>query len=438
MITVATISAHALEIRGEVATGDYQWNPQNFAGFDYDFDHDVGSDILITTLTEGNRLSGDDIPYGIIYETRNRITTFLKAKEEMKYGRLSVSTIDPTTGTITLNNKDNAITLSRNRNIEIVPGIYIKTADNDSLRYYIYKNITEQGTYEIRGSVATSDFTWNPQNFAGFYYDIEKDLGTETLTTSLTEDNKLEEPWGVTYKTTSQPKDFEYKDWGSYELIPFLGEGYFAGYMESDSNTENILYVMSLDHSSLNNEQLEKILVDDDTRRTIKKGESLKLKEGYELVLKGVNSEGKIYVQLLKNGKFIDETLLASSSEGATIYDKTYYYCTNVGSQEKLVTIAVHFRSTYKDEENSLAVVDGIWQISDMPVDVRVDTQYGKMRIDMIDGRGIISMDNKDNEIILTRNSDIELMPGIHIRTANNETLRYYIYKTETMGANSA
>ena len=51
MIAFATISVHALEIRGSVATGDSQWNPQNFAGFDYDIDRDVGSDTLTTTLT---------------------------------------------------------------------------------------------------------------------------------------------------------------------------------------------------------------------------------------------------------------------------------------------------------------------------------------------------------------------------------------------------
>ena len=113
-------------------------------------------------------------------------------KQDMKYGKLSVRTIDTATGTITLVNKDNAITLSKNRNIEILPGIFIRTADNDTLRYYIYKNITQPGTYEIRGSVAgtsmdeQSPITWNPQNFAGFYYDIKKDLGTETLTTTLT------------------------------------------------------------------------------------------------------------------------------------------------------------------------------------------------------------------------------------------------------------
>ena len=79
MMALAAIPVHALEIRGSIATGDTQWNPQNFAGFDYDIDRDIGSDTLTTTLTEGNRLSGD-YPYGIVYETRTRTKMFSNAQ----------------------------------------------------------------------------------------------------------------------------------------------------------------------------------------------------------------------------------------------------------------------------------------------------------------------------------------------------------------------
>jgi S-layer protein (TIGR01567 family) len=448
MMAVATISANALEIRGAVAgtingewnMEDYSftWNPQNFAGFDYDIDSDVGSDTLTTTLTEGNKLSGD-YPYGIVYETRTGTKMFSNAKPEMEYGKLRVSTIDSTTGIITLDNKDNAITLSKNKNTQILPSIFIKVADNDTLRYYIYKNITTPGTYEIRGATATSDFTWKPQNFAGFFYDINKDLGTEQLATTLTDDNKLsgDAPYGVSYTTTAQAKDYKYWGWGSYAVIGFLGKQYFAGYIYSDENS--VMFSRSADENSLSSEQLEEILIDDIAEIMLSKGESIKFKDGYVLFFKGINSEGQIYLELQKDGKLVDKSFLAPSAYGATAYDKTYCYRMNVGSQEKLVTIAVHIKSTYKDEERALAIVDGIWQISAMPISVRADTQFGKMTIRTVDGtNGVITMDNKDNQIILMKKSDIELMPGINIRTANNDTLRYYIYRTETVGPNSA
>ena len=38
-------------------------------------------------------------------------------------------------------------------------------------------------------------------------------------------------PYGVTYTTTAQAKDYEFEDWGSYNVIGFQAEKYFAGYI---------------------------------------------------------------------------------------------------------------------------------------------------------------------------------------------------------------
>jgi hypothetical protein len=66
---------------------------------------------------------------------------------------------------------------------------------------------------EIRGQVATDSFEWNAQNFAGFYYDIDDDLGTEMITTTITDGTKLQQPNGIAYTTTVQKNDFEYAYW---------------------------------------------------------------------------------------------------------------------------------------------------------------------------------------------------------------------------------
>jgi hypothetical protein len=99
-----------------------------------------------------------------------------------------------------------------------------------------------------------------------------------------------------------------------------------------------------------------------------------------------------------------------------------------------LVTIGVHFRNANKVEDYAQATVDGLWQLSETPINVVPDTQYGKMRISTVDAtNGVITIDNNGEEINLTRKSDTELMPGIGIRTADNDTLRYYIYGTFTI-----
>ncbi len=202
---------------------------------------------------------------------------------------MTIRTVDATNGVITMDNKDNAITLSKNKDSALTAGVKIKTADNDTLRFYIYKEITEPGDYQVRGAVATEGFTWNPQNFAGFYYDIKKDIGTEQLTTVLTEGNKLsgDAPYGVTYTTTAQAKDYEFEDWGSYNVIGFQAEKYFAGYIANDDAAKNIFFKESTDENSLSSEQLEKILVDDDTEKTVTSGTPLEagrgLRAGYQV-----------------------------------------------------------------------------------------------------------------------------------------------------------
>jgi hypothetical protein len=87
----------------------------------------------------------------------------------------------------------------------------------------------------------------------------------------------------------------------------------------------------------------------------------------------------------------------------------------------------VHFKNAI--ESQKLTVVDGIWQISDTPTNVKADTLYDKMTIRTVDANaGTITMDNKDNAVTLPKNKDFVLMPGISIKTADSDSLRFYIY----------
>jgi hypothetical protein len=98
------------------------------------------------------------------------------------------------------------------------------------------------------------------------------------------------------------------------------------------------------------------------------------------------------------------------------------------------VTIAVHFKNAFRGADQNLASVDGIWQISDTPAEVKADTNYDKMTITGIDATtGVITMNNKDEPVTLTKNKDTVLMPGVNIKTADNDTLRFYIYKPVTV-----
>ncbi len=379
--------------------------------------------------------------------------TYTDVEEDTEYDKMTIQTVDADAKTIMMNNEDNKITLNKNKETLLMENVRVKTADQDftaedPLRFYIYKEITEPGTYEIRGNVkdlgmATAE--WDATTFAGFYYDIDDNLGTEKLTMTITNGDTLDEPNGVVYTTEAQQNDFDFEEWGKYWTIGFLSDEYFAAYVEGTAATA-YLFDDSTDDNLMVDEQLSKVLYDDDTERTFTTGTPLKLQEDYELAIQAIDLDGnKVYVQLMKDGQVVDSSVVEPSKDGADVQDKTYTYKKNLGDTEKIVVIAVHFKNAFRGADQDLATVDGIWQISDTYADVEEDTEYDKMTIQTVDAdTKSIMMNNEDNKITLSKNKDTLLMENIRIKTADQddvtaeEPLRFYIYKEATIEAEMA
>ncbi|HPC88710.1 MAG TPA: S-layer protein domain-containing protein [Methanothrix sp.] len=419
----------------------------------YYYKKDVGDskDLVIIAAHFKNAFRGADQNLATIDGIWQISEVPTEVKVDTEYDKMRIATV--TSDTITMDNKDNTVTLSKNKDISLMGDVKIITSDQDvvddanPLRYYIAKVVTEPGTYELRGAVADGDFTWNAQNFAGFYYDIDDDLGTETLTTTITEGNKLQEPNGITYTTTAQKNDFDFEDWGYYNVIGFQANQYFAGYLNDENvpDENEILFRESEDENSLSDEQLEAILMDDDTEMTVTSGTPLKLEEGYELSIKSIDIDGnKVYLELTKDGSVVDSKVISPSKDNPTMADKTYYYKKDVGDSKDLVIIAAHFKNAFRGADQNLATIDGIWQISEVPTEVKADTEYDKMRIATVTS-DTITMDNKDNTVTLSKNKDISLMGDVKIKTSDQDVvddanpLRYYLYKEVTLeGAEAA
>ena len=286
---------------------------------------------------------------------------------------------------------------------------------------------------EIRGKVATGTDTWTADDFAGFYYDLDDDIKTEELTATVTEGNKLMEPDGVVYTTKVMADDFDYEAWGSYNVIGFMADKYFAGYIDTPDSVEDVLFEESDDENVLSDEQLLKILMDNDDERTVTSGTPLAMEEGYELSIAAIDIDGnKVYLELSKDGAVVDSKVISPSKDGATMKDKTYYYKKDIGDSKDVVIVAAHFKNAFRGADQNLATVDGLWQLSDAPKDVSENTEYDKMTIQTVTADSI-SMDIEDNDITLSKNKDISLMPGVSIKTADADELRYYIYKEATI-----
>jgi len=393
----------------------------------------------------------------------------ISLKSEQKYDKMSIRNVNPTSMAITMDNKDNQITLGKNKNVILMQNISIKTSNQDDvsaadpLRYYVSKTYSEPGTYEMRGPItnlATKETNWTNASFSGFYYDIDNNVGAEKLTFRLSDINSdsailSDQPdgngnRGVVYTTQAQPLGFSFAPWGQYEVVGFLGDEYFAAYdgnitddIKNANETVAFLYDQSKNRNLMTNEQIDKVLVDDDTEQTITSASPLKLEEGYQLAIKSVDVKGnKAYLELKKNGQVVDDKVIQPSIPNAKMSDKTYYYKVDLGDTKEIVQIAVHFKNAFVGADTSIATIDGIFQISDTLTPIKTEQKYDKMSVRNVDTTAMtITMDNKDNQITLSKNKDVVLMQNVHIKTADQDPidaanlLRYYIYKAATIEA---
>jgi S-layer protein (TIGR01567 family) len=316
------------------------------------------------------------------------------------------------------------------------------------LRFYLYRKITEPGTYEVRGvamqAVGGADISWDATDFPGFYYDLNNNLGGESLQLSLsaspTKDSS--EPAEAVYRTVAEECEFDFEKWQKYYAIGFLGEKCFAGYVDNDSDPQSNskIYSESTDVNLMDDEILSPVLIDDDDEREpMGVGSAIALNEGYELKITSIDTKGdKIVVKLSKDGKDVEPERVLDLNE-----ESDYCYKRNLGSSGEIVTIAVHFNNAFSGSEANMATVQGVWQISDTPIDIAENRKIGKMTIQSVNSRiGEMSMEmnDEDDTVKLGSDKDISLMGDICIKTSDlsdkpsDTPLKLYVYKKVTLG----
>lgn len=334
---------------------------------------------------------------------------YLSVNDGDKYGKMKVNSISEVG--IDMENED-SFTLQKGKIVSLMGNVSFQVADDDVLRFA--PQVTRAGSYEVRGTVVNpalySEFTWTPYNFEGFYYDIDDDVGTEALTAKFTGSSIAD--GDLTYETRPQAVKFKYQDWGTYDVVGFMADKYFAGY----NNT-----IFTDDFSAINEGQLRKVLTDSDTEQTLTTGSVLPLQEGYELRIKEVDINGnKVWIAIARDGKEVDSLVVSPSSDQTKA--STYMYKTTVGSQKNVPILAAHISNVFRGTEADLATIDGLFQISDSAETVDAGETFDKMKIDSISNDAITA--KNDGAISLGRGRNIPIMGNIRFQVAdsNNKT----------------
>jgi S-layer protein (TIGR01567 family) len=250
---------------------------------------------------------------------------------------------------------------------------------------------------------------------------------------------------GERSKVYAERKDYEYSSWGSYSLFKLQEGDYFAVHDQSiaknsQKNPMEPLASLSMNPNLMAYERVTKVLLDDNSEITMTSGTPFLLEDGYSLLLKSIDVNGNgIMVELQKDGERIDRMILSPSIDGATVFDKTYYYRKDLWMAKDVVVIAVHFKNAFRGSDQSIASIDGVFQISEEPISIGLDQDYGKMTVTEVDpaSRDIV-LTNKYDRITLTKNKDISIMGRIFIQTADqanataSNPLRYFLYVAES------
>jgi S-layer protein (TIGR01567 family) len=376
----------------------------------------VVSDLPIIMVRFDSVFSGNEVQAAFLKGLFQISETFTHVKTGDRYGEMEIRSVGA--GGIKMTNR-NSISLSRGNTIDLLGDLKIVVADSDVLRFAL--SVEKTGAFEVRGTTYPETLEWTPFNFGlnvggtnlGFYYDMDHDVGKEKLKIEQIDGDSIPEG-KLKYSTTPEEVEFEYSGFGKYQVIGFMADRYFAGY------TKNSVISNKETKSVFDTSQLHKVLLDDDTKRTVATGSTLNLKDGYVLKMKDIDigaGEGQILIGLLKDGKEIDTDVVTGR-------DTYIYIPKKVGNVSELPIIAVHFDSVFRGKEVSAAFVKGVFQISEDFTTVKTGDRNGEMKVDSVNGNGIV-MTNR-NSISLSSGSTVELMGNIKFKVADSSTLRFY------------
>ena len=350
--------------------------------------------------------------------------------------------VDPSEGTIEVSqgkSKTFSISSSQNINVEwLVNNVTQQTNQNVPSSSYEFKGNTT-GEYTLKAAVSDPNgayisstpawtvkigaasignriwengmpatYTWDAQSYSGFYYDLDSGVSSEKMT--IEDIDRNIDKGNIKYVTSPTETDFDYKNWGSYQVIGFMAEKYFAGYSRQNST------VIGDDVSLISDGILAKILTDSNDKKSANAGQAIALEEGYSLNIKEVDVNGNsVWVQLEKDGNVVDEGFVSSGQD--------YVYKTDLGKAKDVPLIIVHFGSIFSGTETSAVFVQGIFQISDNYTEVKSGDTFGKMEVKSISSDEI-TMENSDN-VGLDEGETIDLMGKIKLQVADNSILRF-------------
>ncbi|MDY0386395.1 MAG: S-layer protein domain-containing protein [Methanolobus sp.] len=379
---------------------------------DYVYKEDLGDadDVIILVVHFNQIFQGRESNMVVVEGFFQISDEYLELESGDSYGDMEITSISDTL--IEMEN-DGSVSLSKGKSINLMGKIKLLVADNDDLRFAPVVDMSEPGTYELRGTVAEENelLTWTPLNFEGFYYDIDEGIQTETLELTAISGRSIASG-KLVYTSTPASVEFEHSEWGKFNVMGFMAEKYFAGYTTATD-------IAGVDELNLISDgQLSKVLVDEDSKVSVSSGSELVLEEGYTLQIVQVDVNGEsVLIDLYKDGDKVDTDIVSANDD--------YVFEKELGDADDVPIIIIHFDEVFSGRESDAIFVEGMFQISEDYITLETGEKYGDMEIDSFGDSIVMS---NDKSISLNKDKEIKLMDNVKIKVADSNTLRYYPY----------
>ncbi|MCD4841056.1 MAG: PEGA domain-containing protein, partial [Methanosarcinales archaeon] len=399
----------ALFKNGEKVTEDIVEEDDNFV---YEKDLGDADDIPILAIYFDTVFVGTETSTIVIEGIFQVSDNYIDVSKGDEFGLMEIDSVS--SSGIKMENED-SVSLGKGDDFNLMGKINIIVADSSTLRFAPYVDMSEPGTYELRGTVTEeTEFDWTPFNFEGLLYDIDTGEGDEIL--RIKRDSSGDRSIGendLSYTTSPISKNFEHSGdgWDTFQSIGFMGDTYFAGY-ESNS-------FVSSDRSLIKEGKLSKILIDEDKKYTLYIGNSLTLEQGYSLRIDEISRDGDaIMIALLKDGEEISTDIISGGD--------TYIYEVEVDKTDIPIIVA-HIDRVFRGMETNSVFIEGLFQISESFTTVEEGDTYGIMEVKTLSSSSIV-LENED-DFSLDKGDIINIMGEIKFKVADSSEVRFYPFQ---------
>lgn len=255
-------------------------------------------------------------------------------------------------------------------------------------------------------------YKWTPAMYSGMWYDVDRGVYTENISLSVSASDRQINAGSAEYTTEYKPMRFAYSGWGSYRVIGWQGEPYFAGYTRSGSGNMSTTQFINSNISTLSDYRIYPVLSDNSDEKRLGSGDVYRLENGYQLKVSDVNESARQFrLTLERNGNVVKNETVSNNT--------TFVYERELDQVGTLPVIAIHVRGL----DGTRAVIDGVFQISESETKVTEGRKIGAMEIKAVN-ESRITMKNTDR-IKLDADRTITLMGHIKIEVKDTSKLKF-------------